>query len=102
MLMPCDASIRKFPWRERFASLYTIYTSKYLNEDENNEKLQKRANSSRSSEQLLELTDDAAKALQISRLGFIRQAIARHLALFHQRDDQILRSLFERIPRSGE
>ena len=49
-------------------------------------------------EQLLELTDAAAKTLQISRLGFIRQAIARHLALFHQHDDRILRSLFERIP----
>ncbi len=52
-------------------------------------------------EQLLQLTGEAAETMQISRLGFIRPAIARHLALFHERDEKVIRSLFERLPRPG-
>lgn len=38
--------------------------------------------------ELLDATDEAAEILQISRLGFIRQAIARNLVYFHRNDKQ--------------
>jgi hypothetical protein len=47
-------------------------------------------------EELLELTDEAAKVLQVSRLGFIRQAIALRLASFHRNEKQTFQNLFDR------
>jgi len=37
--------------------------------------------------QLLDAPDEAAEIMQISRLGFIRQSIAKNVASFH-RDDK--------------
>ena len=37
-------------------------------------------------EQLLELADDAAHALQLSRLAFIRQSIMRNVAAFQHNE----------------
>jgi len=34
--------------------------------------------------QLLDATDEAAEIMQISRLGFIRQSIAKNIASFHR------------------
>jgi hypothetical protein len=39
--------------------------------------------------QLLELADEAAETLQISRLGFIRQSIAKNVASFHRNDKEL-------------
>ena len=47
-------------------------------------------------EQLLELTDEAAEVLQISRLGFIRQAIALRLASFHRNEKVAMKSVLDR------
>lgn len=38
--------------------------------------------------QLLELADEAAETLQISRAGFIRQSIAKNIASFHRNEKQ--------------
>ena len=38
--------------------------------------------------QLLELADEAAETLQISRLGFIRQSIVKNIAAFHRNEKQ--------------
>jgi hypothetical protein len=47
-------------------------------------------------EQLLELTDEAAELLQVTRLGFIRQAIALRLASFQRDEKQIMENLADR------
>ena len=47
-------------------------------------------------EQLLRQTDQAAKILQITRLGFIRQAIALRLASFYRNEKPTMRHLFDR------
>ena len=52
-------------------------------------------------EELLELTDEAAEALQITRLGFIRQAIALRLASFHRKDKQAIEPLLDRLRGFG-
>ena len=36
--------------------------------------------------ELLDAADEVAKKLQISRLGFIRQCIAKNIACFHRND----------------
>jgi hypothetical protein len=38
--------------------------------------------------QLVELADEAAETLQISRAGFLRQSIARNVARFHRDERQ--------------
>jgi hypothetical protein len=38
--------------------------------------------------QLLELADEAAETLQISRAGFLRQCIAKNIASFHRNEKQ--------------
>ncbi len=39
--------------------------------------------------QLLDLADEAAETLQISRAGFIRQAIAKNVTAFHRNDKEL-------------
>ena len=38
--------------------------------------------------QLLDATDEVAEILQISRLGYIRQSIAKNIASFHRNEKQ--------------
>ena len=45
-------------------------------------------------EALLEVTDDAARGLHMSRLAFIRNTIVRHVGHFHLEDKPLLDDLF--------
>ena len=47
------------------------------------------------SEKLLGLADEAAGALQMSRVSFIRQAIAMRVASFHRSERPAMGDLFE-------
>ena len=46
-------------------------------------------------EPLLALTDEAADTLQMSRLAFIRQAIAGWLTIFQRNEQEQLKRLYE-------
>jgi len=46
-------------------------------------------------EKLLSLADEAARALQMSRVSFIRQAIAMRVASFHRSERPALGGFFE-------